>query len=199
MKKINDTQKAIYDYLCEKAQEGIPPSVREIGAAVGLSSTSSVHANLKKLEEAGYIERDPLLKRSIRICGYNADTSFIRVPVIGTVTAGLPILAVEQTEGFIPYAGKVSVDKPLFGLRIRGDSMINAGILDGDIVIAEQTNTCDDGDIVVAMIEDEATVKRLYREKDGVRLQPENDAYAPIFSQNVSVLGRVVSVVRYYK
>ena len=198
MKEINNTQKAIYDYLCEKAQDGIPPSVREIGAAVGLSSTSSVHANLKKLEEAGYIERDPLLKRSIRICGYNTDTSFIRVPLIGTVTAGMPILAVEQIDGFIPYAGKVSADKPLFALKVRGDSMINAGILDDDIIIAEKTNTCDDGDIVVAMIEDEATVKRLYREKDGIRLQPENDAYPPIFSQNVSVVGKVVSLMRYY-
>ena len=198
MKEINNTQKAIYDYLCEKAQDGIPPSVREIGAAVGLSSTSSVHANLKKLEEAGYIERDPLLKRSIRICGYNTDTSFIRVPLIGTVTAGMPILAVEQIDGFIPYAGKVSADKPLFALKVRGDSMINAGILDDDIIIAEKTNTCDDGDIVVAMIEDEATVKRLYREKDGIRLQPENDAYPPIFSQNISVVGKVVALMRYY-
>ena len=199
MKKINETQRAIYDFLCQRMQEGIPPSVREIGAAVGLSSTSSVHGNLRKLEEAGYIMRDPLLKRSIKICGYNYNTSFVRVPIIGTVTAGVPILAVEQTEGFIPYAGKVSSDKPLFGLKVRGDSMINAGILDGDIVIAEKTSTCDDGDIVVAMIDDEATVKRLFREKDHIRLQPENDNYQPICSPDITVLGKVVSVVRYYK
>lgn len=199
MKKINEIQRSIYNFLCEKIQDGVPPSVREIGAAVGLRSTSSVHANLRKLEEAGYILRDPLLKRSIRICGFDYDTSMVRVPIMGTVTAGLPILAIEQTEGYIPYSGRVSADKSLFALRVRGDSMQNAGILDGDIVIAEKTSTCDDGDIVVALIEEEATVKRLFREPDCVRLQPENDAYQPIYSNEVVVLGEVVSVVRYYK
>ena len=136
MKPINNTQRKIYEYLAERSQDGVPPSVREICKAVGLRSTSSVQANLDALEEAGYISRDPLLKRSIRVLGQVENVT--SVPLVGTVTAGMPILAVEQIEGYIPYSGRVSRDKPLFALRVRGDSMINAGILDGDIVISEK-------------------------------------------------------------
>ncbi len=196
MEDINKTQRKIYEFLAERCQCGVPPSVREIGAAVGLKSTSSVQANLVALEKAGYIERDPLLKRSIRVCGESENVT--NIPLLGMVTAGVPILAVEQIESYIPYAGPVSKDKPLFALHVRGDSMINAGILSGDIVIVEKTPQAENGEIVVAMIEDEATVKRFYRDKDCFRLQPENDAYEPILTKQVVILGKVVSLIRYF-
>ena len=194
MEKISNTQKKIYEYLVEKSQGGVPPSIREIGAAVGLKSTSTVHAHLVALEKAGYIMRDPLLKRAIRILGQ--DESFTQVPLIGTVTAGIPILAVEQIEGYIPYGGRVSRDKPLFALKVRGESMLWAGIHDGDIVIAEKTPYASNGDIVVAMLEDEATVKTFYKEKDHVRLQPENDSMDPIIVKDVQIIGKVVGLIR---
>lgn len=196
MRSINDTQQKIYEFLCERAQCGIPPSIREIGAAVGLRSTSSVQSNLDVLEEAGYIERDPLLKRSIRVLGQAENVT--SVPLVGTVTAGTPILAVEQIEGYISYNGRVSRDKPLFALKVRGESMLWAGILDGDIVVAEKTPVAENGEIVVALLDDSATVKRFYKEKGHFRLQPENDAYEPIITDEVIILGRVVAVYRYY-
>ena len=196
MHTINKTQKKIYEFLLERSQRGVPPSVREIGAAVGLKSTSSVQANLDALEEAGFIERDPMLKRSIRVLGETENVT--SVPLLGTVTAGVPILAVEQIESYIPYSGRVSRDKTLFALHVRGDSMINAGILSGDIVIVEKTPVAENGEIVVAMLEDEATVKRFFKERDHFRLQPENDAYAPILSTEIVILGKVVALLRYY-
>ncbi len=196
MNGINKTQKKIYEYLMERSQLGVPPSVREIGAAVGLKSTSSVQANLDALEQAGFIERDPMLKRSIRVKGEAENVT--SVPLLGTVTAGVPILAVEQIESYLPYNGPVSKDKPLFALHVRGDSMVNAGILDGDVVVVEKTPAAENGEIVVAMIEDEATVKRFFREKDHFRLQPENDAYAPILVKEVVILGKVKALLRYY-
>lgn len=196
MRPINDTQQKIYEFLCERSQCGVPPSVREIGAAVGLRSTSSVQANLDALEEAGYIERDPLLKRSIRVLGQAENVT--SVPLLGTVTAGMPILAVEQIEGYIAYNGRVSKDNSLFALRVRGESMLWAGILDGDIVVVEKTPTARNGEIVVAMIEDEATVKRFYKEDGHFRLQPENDAFEPIITNEVIILGKVIALYRYY-
>jgi repressor LexA len=196
LEKITETQKRIYEYLIEKSQDGVPPSVREIGAAVGLRSTSSVQANLDALEDAGYISRDPMLKRSIRIIGQSENIT--SVPLIGTVTAGMPILAVEQIEGYIPYSGPVSKDKPLFALRVKGESMINAGILDGDIVFVEKTPVASNGQIVVALLEDEATVKRFYKENGHFRLQPENDTFEPIICTELVILGMVVGLVRYY-
>ena len=178
MNGINKTQKKIYEYLMERSQLGVPPSVREIGAAVGLKSTSSVQANLDA------IERDPMLKRSIRVKGEAENVT--SVPLLGTVTAGVPILAVEQIESYLPYNGPVSKDKPLFALHVRGDSMVNAGILDGDIVVVEKTPAAENGEIVVAMIEDH------------FRLQPENDAYAPILVKEVVILGKVKALLRYY-
>ncbi len=193
---LNDTQRRIYDFLVERSADGIPPSVREIGTAVGLRSTSSVQANLDALEEKGYITRDPLLKRSIRIVGQNDNIT--QVPIVGTVTAGAPILAVESIEGYFPYTGSVSRDKPLFALHVRGESMIEAGILDGDLVIAEKTPYARNGDLVVALVEDEATVKTFYKEDGYYRLQPENPSYMPIIVSDVSILGKVVAVMRYY-
>ncbi len=196
MEPINETQQKVYDFLCERSQSGYHPTVREIGAAVGLSSTSSVQACLDVLEKKGYIERDPMLKRSIRVLGQAENVT--SVPLLGTVTAGTPILAVEQIDDYIAYNGRVSRDKPLFALRVRGESMINAGILDGDVVIVEKTPVAHNGEIVVALIEDEATVKRFYKENGHFRLQPENDAYEPIIVNELLILGKVVAVYRYY-
>lgn len=198
MAEINKTQKRIYEYLMERTQVSkVPPSVREIAAAVGLKSTSSVQANLDALEQAGYIERDPMIKRSIRVCN-EVENDYTQVPLVGTVTAGAPILAVEQIEGYIPFAASVSRDKPLFALKVRGESMLNAGILSGDIVIVEKTPAAENGDIVVALIEDEATVKTFYKEKGHFRLQPENDAYEPIIVDEVIILGKVKGLIRNY-
>lgn len=196
MKDLNNTQKKIYEFLAERSQNGVPPTVREICAAVGLRSTSSVQSNLDALEKAGYIERDPMLKRSIRVRGQ--DNNVVQVPLIGTVTAGMPILAVEAIEGYVPFSGNENSDKPLFALKVKGDSMIKCGILSGDIIIAEKTPVADNGDIVVALLEDEATVKRFYKENGHFRLQPENDDYAPIISDEIIVLGKVISLIRHF-
>ncbi|MDD6807299.1 MAG: transcriptional repressor LexA [Oscillospiraceae bacterium] len=200
MDNINETQKKIYEYLLERSKKtAVPPSVREIGGAVGLKSTSSVQANLNALEEAGYISRDPLLKRSIRLnIQEEAKQQVHQVPLVGTVTAGSPILAVEQIEGYIPFAGNISSDKNLFALKVRGESMINAGILDGDIIVAEQTPDAKNGEKVVALIDEEATVKTFYKEKDHFRLQPENDYMDPIICDELIILGKVIAVFRYY-
>ena len=194
---INETQRKIYEFLVQRSADGIPPSVREIGAAVGLRSTSSVQSNLDALEEAGYIQRDPLLKRSIRIMGQAENVT--QVPILGTVTAGAPILAVEEIEGYFPFTGNVSRDKPLFGLHIRGESMINAGILNGDLVIVEKTPFARNGEIVIAMIEDEATCKTFYKENGHYRLQPENDALDPIIVSEVQIMGKVIGVFRFLR
>ena len=183
------------DFLKDRSQYGIPPSVREICAATGLKSTSTVHAHLKALENLGYISRDAGLNRAIHIEGCEQTA---QVPILGKVTAGLPILAVEEIQGYLPITASQQRGRELFALTVQGESMKNAGILDGDYVVVERTPTARDGDIVVALIEDEATVKRLYRETDCVRLQPENDAFEPIYAKEVIILGKVISVVRYY-
>ncbi len=199
MEQINKTQEKIYQYLLERAQQtAVPPTVREIGSAVGLKSTSSVQTNLDALEKAGYITRDPMLKRSIQLNVGVPQTDYTNVPLLGTVTAGQPILATEQIEDYIPFAGPVSSDKTLFALRVRGESMINAGILDGDIIVAERTPVASNGEKVVALIDDEATVKTFYKEADCFRLQPENDYMDPIICDELLILGKVIAVFRYY-
>ncbi|MEE0252365.1 MAG: transcriptional repressor LexA [Acutalibacteraceae bacterium] len=195
MKPLTKSQQRIFDFLKDRSQYGIPPSVREICAATGLKSTSTVHAHLKALENLGYISRDAGLNRAIHIEGCEQTA---QVPILGKVTAGLPILAVEEIQGYLPITASQQRGRELFALTVQGESMKNAGILDGDYVVVERTPTARDGDIVVALIEDEATVKRLYRETDCVRLQPENDAFEPIYAKEVLILGKVVSVVRYY-
>ena len=196
MERLTKTQQKVFDYIKEVIDErGLAPSVREIGAAVGLKSTSTVQYNLNALENLGYIERDSQLKRTIRICKNGIRPT--HVPLIGTVTAGKPILAAQSVEDYIP----VPVDqrgRSLFALRVKGDSMVNAAILDGDIVIVEQTPVAENGDIVVALIEDEATVKRFFKEKGHFRLQPENDNYEPIIVKELAILGKVVSLIRNY-
>lgn len=194
--EINNTQRKIYDFLVERSADGIPPSVREICAAVGLKSTSSVQSNLDALENAGYIIRDPMLKRSIRIVGQAENVT--QVPIVGTVTAGQPILAIEDIQGYFPYMGYASKDKPLFALYVKGESMMDAGILDGDLVIVEKTPFARNGEIVVALIEDEATVKTFYKENGHYRLQPQNDTFQPIIVNELQILGKVIAVMRYY-
>lgn len=193
MESINKTQKAVFEYIKQViTQKGVAPSVREIGNAVGLRSTSTVQYNLDALEKAGYIERDPNLKRTIRLKSEAYKT--IPVPLVGTVTAGLPILATEQIEEYIPVALRNNGN--YFALHVKGDSMINAHILNGDIVIVEQTPVANNGEIVVALIGEEATVKRFYKEKGHFRLQPENDEYEPIIVEELAILGKVVSLIR---
>lgn len=195
MEEISEKQKQIFEFIKERiASYGTAPSVREIGSAVGLKSTSSVQYNLNALEDAGYIKRDANLKRTIRIAG--SAESVNHIPLIGTVTAGVPILATQQIEDYIALSGITGNN--LFALHIKGDSMINAGIYDGDIVIVEQCPVADNGEIVVALIDEEATVKRFYKEKGHFRLQPENDKYEPIIVEECTILGRVKTLIRSY-
>ena len=197
MEKINDTQRRIYEYLMQKKREGVTPTVREIGEAVGLRSTSSVQASLVALEKAGLISRgEQNRKRSIRLVGQEEPT--MQVPLLGTVAAGLPLLAVEQIEGYVAYSGRLSSDKELFALHVKGESMIEAGILDGDVVIAEQAQSAENGDMVIALVDDEATVKTFYKENGYYRLQPANSAFAPILVDHVEILGKVRAVYRFY-
>lgn len=196
MKPLTKSQQKVYDYIRECAQESRIPSVREICAVTGLKSTSTVHLHLKTLEEKGLIERDKGLNRSIRLSGSEKST---QIPILGRVTAGMPILAVEDIEGYVPISESVRRGRELFALRVCGESMINAGILDGDIAIVHRTPVAENGDIVVALIEDEATVKRFYKENGHFRLQPENDAFEPIIVDEVALLGKVVAIYRNFE
>ena len=196
MKKLGAKQQKCLDFIKECLDErGVAPTVSAIATALGYRSPSSAQYMLNSLEEAGYIERDPLMKRTIRIKGY--DTKAYHVPLVGTVTAGQPILAVESIEDYIPVPVK-NKGQNMFALKVRGDSMVNAGILDGDTVVVEQTPVAMNGEIVVALIGDEATVKRFYKEKGHFRFQPENDAYEPIIVNEVAILGKVNMVIRTY-
>lgn len=195
MKPLNEKQQRVLAFVKERLGDGIPPTVREICDACGIKSTSTVHAYLKRLEEEGYIDRMDGLNRAIRLPG----ESVTRVPLLGKVTAGLPILAVEEVEDYVPFSGGSQYGAgELFALRVTGTSMINAGILDRDVVIVRRTNTAQNGDVVVALIGDEATVKRIYMESDHIRLQPENPEYEPIIVKEAIVLGKVISLVRYF-
>ncbi|MCA1059026.1 transcriptional repressor LexA [Rossellomorea aquimaris] len=203
MTKLSKRQQDILQYIKVSVREkGYPPSVREIGEAVGLASSSTVHGHLARLESKGLIRRDPTKPRAIEILDLEEDTiprqRVVNVPLIGKVTAGQPITAVENVEEFFPLPERMAPsDEQVFMLEIMGDSMIEAGILDGDFVIVRQQQTANNGDIVVAMTdEDEATVKRFFKERDYVRLQPENSTMEPIILRNVSILGKVVGVYR---
>ncbi len=194
MEKISKRQEEIFNFIKQRLDDtGIAPSVREIGEAVGLRSTSSVQYNLNALEDAGYIIRDANLKRTVRIANMKSTVS---VPLVGTVTAGMPILATQLIEDYIPVSGVTGNN--LFALKVKGESMINAGILDGDIVIVEQCPTADNGDIVVALVDEEATVKRFYKEDGHFRLQPENDKFEPIIVDECAIAGKVKALIRNY-
>lgn len=197
-------QRQILEFVRQEvARKGYPPSVREIGEAVGLRSSSTVHGHLRQLEQKGYLHRDPTKPRALelRTPGDTQRRSAIAVPVIGRITAGLPILAVQNIEEYLPLpAGLFSGEAGdgLFILRVQGDSMVGAGIIDGDWLVVERQATATNGDIVVALLEDEATVKRFYNEGDRIRLQPENSRYQPIYAQphEVKVLGKAVGIFR---
>jgi repressor LexA len=201
--KLSNRQKAILDYIKQEVRKrGYPPSVREIGEAVGLASSSTVHGHLERLEKKGYIRRDPTKPRAIEIIDgddFAADfnLSVSRIPLVGKVTAGEPILATENVEDYFPLPSHFADADNTFMLKVKGDSMIEAGILDGDYVIVRVQHTANNGDIVVAMNEDnEATVKTFYREKDHIRLQPENASMEPIILKNVTILGKVIGLFR---
>ena len=198
--KISSKQAEILAYIKECIlKHGYPPAVREICNAVNLKSTSSVHSHLETLEKNGYIRRDPTKPRAIEILDDEFGLSrreLVNVPIIGTVTAWQPILAVENIEGYFPVPPEYLHNKETFMLKVRGESMINAGIFDGDLVLVEEQPTARDSEIVVAMIDDSATVKRFYKEADHIRLQPENDFMEPIIVPDAKVLGKVIGLFR---
>jgi len=203
--KMSNRQQAILEFIKTQVREkGYPPSVREIGEAVGLASSSTVHGHLDRLEKKGLIRRDPTKPRAIEILDDSDSTppreltSPVRhVPLVGKVTAGQPITATENIEEYFPLPAHMVGDQPVFMLSVSGDSMIEAGIHDGDYVIVRQQQTANNGDIVVAMTEDnEATVKTFYKERDHIRLQPENSAMEPIRLKNVTILGKVIGLIR---
>ena len=201
--KISKKQAEILEYIKEQILEkGYPPAVREICEAVHLKSTSSVHAHLETLEKNGYIRRDPTKPRAIEIC----DDSFqlvrnemTSIPIIGTVAAGQPILAAENIEGYFPVPVDMVPNAETFILKVKGDSMINAGIFSGDQIFVERTNVARNGDMVVALVDDSATVKTFYKEQGHVRLQPENDTMDPIIVDDCDILGKVFGVFRLYR
>lgn len=198
MSAKGEKQKEVYKYLLEFTEsKGYPPSVREICDAVDLRSTSSVHNHLQNLEKQGLIRRDPTKPRALEITELANKVELLRIPVIGKVTAGQPILATENIEDhFVLPMNFVKHDKDLFMLKVSGESMINAGIHDGDLAIIEKTPVAGNGDIVVALIEDSATIKTFYKEKTHIRLQPENDTMSPIIVENCDILGKLVGIYR---
>jgi len=201
-KELTKRQQEIYDFIGRySAKYGYPPTVRDIGKAVGLASSSTVHAHLANLEKLGLLRRDPTKPRAIELLDKAADAlkSVVRpngLPLVGSVAAGQPILAEENIEEYVTVPELIGGDTGEYILRVRGDSMIKAGILEGDFVVVRPQETAADGEIVVALVGEEATVKRYFREADHVRLQPENDALEPIRSRDVRVLGRVIGVFR---
>ena len=195
---LTKRQSEIFEFIKVQIDKtGYPPTVREIGSALGLHSPSTVHAHLAKLERSGVLRRDPSKPRAIEILVDRAKRVMKpTVPLVGQVAAGTPILAEENIEDQLDVPAVIGADAGDYALRIRGDSMRDVGILEGDYVVVHPSDDADNGQIVVAMIEDEATVKRFFREANGVRLQPENPAYKPIVSRDAEILGRVIGVFR---
>ena len=201
--KISPKQTEILEYIkSEIINRGFPPAVREICEAVNLKSTSSVHSHLETLERNGYIRRDPTKPRAIEIVDDNFNLTrreLVNVPVVGRVAAGEPILAVENVENYFPIPAEFMPNSQTFMLNVKGESMINAGILDGDQILVQQQSTAENGDIVVALIDDSATVKTFYKEDGYYRLQPENDAMEPIIvKDDLKILGKVIGVFRFF-
>lgn len=199
---LNEKQLSILLYIKSEIQKkGYPPAVREICKGVGLKSTSTVHGHMEKLEEKGYIRKDPTKPRAIEIIDQDEDSLFrpkktIDIPVVGRVTAGAPVLAVENIEDTMPIPYEFVQDKEVFILKVQGESMINAGIFDGDNVLVKKQEVAENGDIVVALLGEEATLKRFFKEKNYVRLQPENDNMEPILSKEVYIIGKVIGLYR---
>ncbi len=204
MAKRENREQKIMAFISKQIKEkGYPPSVREIAEAVGLSSPSTVHAYLKKLESKGLLVKDDQKTRALKVVHAPEEeervAEYLSVPVVGQVAAGSPILADENVTDTFPLPMRLARNKNIFMLKVKGDSMINAGILDGDYVIVEQANTAQDREIVVALLDDAATVKTFYREKEFIRLQPENDALEPIYVKDLRIVGKVVGVFRMYE
>ena len=199
--KISAKQQQILDYIKSQIlNKGYPPSVRDICSAVELKSTSSVHSHLEKLEKNGYIKRDPAKSRTIEIV--DDDFNEVRremsyVPEIGSVAAGAPLLAVENTEGYFPIPTEYLPNSKTFILKVQGDSMIDVGIYEGDRIIVEQCNTASNGEIIVALVDDSATVKRFFKEDNHIRLQPENQFMDPIIVEDCRILGKVIGLFRF--
>ena len=201
--KISKKQEEILEYIKSQILErGFPPAVREICEAVNLKSTSSVHSHLETLEKNGYIHRDPTKPRAIEILDDTFNLTrreMVNVPIIGRVAAGEPLLAQHNIENYFPIPAEMMPNKQTFLLQVQGESMINAGILNGDYILVQQQQTADNGDKVVALIDDGATVKTFYREEGIIRLQPENDFMDPIIVKDCTILGKVIGVFRFFK
>jgi repressor LexA len=196
---LTKRQREIFDFVRTYGEEhGYPPTVRDIGKAIGLTSSSTVHAHLANLEKLGVLRRDPTKPRAIEVLVDKAKAAVAPsgLPLVGQVAAGQPVLAEENIEEYVPVPGIAGGDEGQFVLRVKGDSMVGAGIFEGDYVVVRPQDTATDGEIVVALVEEEATVKRFFKEQDHVRLQPENDSLEPIRSRDVQLLGRVVGVCR---
>jgi repressor LexA len=196
--ELTQRQREVFDFIRGYVRDhGYPPAVRDIGRALGLASPSTVHAHLSKLERAGLVRRDPTKPRALELlAGAARAAAGAGLPLVGRVAAGQPILAEENVEEYVEVPELAGGGQGEFVLRVAGDSMRDAGILEGDYVVVRRQDTADDGEIVVALVEDEATVKRLFRERDHIRLQPENEAMEPIRAREVTILGRVVGVCR---
>ena len=194
MRKVTENEKMVFEFIKDRIEEGYPPTVREICAEFGFKSTSTAHRYINNLTAKGLLEKGNNQNRAIRLTGGNG----MKIPLVGTVTAGIPITAIEEITDYISFQPARHYSNPLFALKVRGESMINAAILDGDMVVIEQTPYAENGDIVCALVDNEsATIKTFYKEDGHYRLQPENDTRDPIIVDEVSILGKVVGVVRY--
>lgn len=194
MRKVTENEKMVFEFIKDRIEEGYPPTVREICAEFGFKSTSTAHRYINNLTAKGLLEKGNNQNRAIRLTGGNG----MKIPLVGTVTAGIPITAIEEITDYISFQPARHYSNPLFALKVRGESMINAAILDGDMVVIEQTPYAENGDIVCALVDNEsATIKTFYKEDGHYRLQPENDTMDPIMVDEVSILGKVVGVVRY--
>ena len=194
MRKVTENEKMVFEFIKDRIEEGYPPTVREICAEFGFKSTSTAHRYINNLTAKGLLEKGNNQNRAIRLTGGNG----MKIPLVGTVTAGIPITAIEEITDYISFQPARHYSNPLFALKVRGESMINAAILDGDMVVIEQTPYAENGDIDCALVDNEsATIKTFYKEDGHYRLQPENDTMDPIIVDEVSILGKVVGVVRY--
>ena len=194
MRKVTENEKMVFEFIKDRIEEGYPPTVREICAEFGFKSTSTAHRYINNLTAKGLLEKGNNQNRAIRLTGGNG----MKIPLVGTVTAGIPITAIEEITDYRSFQPARHYSNPLFALKVRGESMINAAILDGDMVVIEQTPYAENGDIVCALVDNEsATIKTFYKEDGHYRLQPENDTMDPIIVDEVSILGKVVGVVRY--
>ena len=200
--RITDKQREILEYIKQEIlNKGYPPTVREMCDAVHLKSTSSIHSHLESLEKNGYIRRDPSKPRTIEIVDDNFNLTrreVVNVPVVGSIAAGQPLLAVQNIDNYFPIPSEYMPNQDTFMLHVKGDSMINAGIFDGDVILVKQQNTARNGEIVAALVDDSATVKTFYKETDHIRLQPENDTMDPIIVADCQILGVVFGVFRFF-